>query len=135
MKQAYKWLAKVKNIVFLECIRLEIIMTVIYCYFEREMYKVLKFHMNNFSYFEISAFHVKVPHVKASKLNKRRGRILEEIRYLIIFHLIFMHNCLLIIRNNPAFCNRPVKLTLLGICCNNCKKSQFSFSSALLDHS
>ena len=44
-----------KIIVALECIRLDIIMTVIFCYLERENYKVLKFQINNFSYFEISA--------------------------------------------------------------------------------
>ena len=30
-------------------------MAVIYCYLEREIYKLLKFHTNNFFYFEISA--------------------------------------------------------------------------------
>ena len=30
-------------------------MAVIYCYLERENYKILKFLMNNFSYFVISA--------------------------------------------------------------------------------
>ena len=29
-------------------------MVIIYCYFERENYKVLKFHVNNVSDFEIS---------------------------------------------------------------------------------
>ena len=38
-----------KNIVVLGYKRLDIIMTVIYCYLERENCKVLKFNMNNLS--------------------------------------------------------------------------------------
>ena len=49
-----KW-NKYRNIVALEYVRLDIAMTVIYCYLEREKYKVLKFHINNSSYCEISA--------------------------------------------------------------------------------
>ena len=43
------------KIVVPEYIRVNIIMAVIYCYLERENYKILKFLMNNFSYFVISA--------------------------------------------------------------------------------
>ena len=39
----------------MEYIRIDIIMTVIYCYLQRENYKVLNFHMDKYSYFEISA--------------------------------------------------------------------------------
>ena len=38
-----------KNIEVLEYITLDIKITVIYCYLERENYNVLRFHMNNFS--------------------------------------------------------------------------------------
>ena len=54
MKKGIQKIEKWKNIVVLEYIRLDIIMTVIYCYLERENYKVLKFLLNNFTYFEIS---------------------------------------------------------------------------------
>ena len=47
---------KFKQVVVLEYIRLYITLVVIYRYLERENYKVLKFHVNNYSYFEISAF-------------------------------------------------------------------------------
>ena len=40
-----------KYLVVVEYVRLDIIMTVIYCYLERENYKVLKVDMNNFFYF------------------------------------------------------------------------------------
>ena len=52
VEQVYK---ERKNVIVLEYIRLDIIMTVIYFYLESENYKVLKFHVNNFSYFEVSA--------------------------------------------------------------------------------
>ena len=39
---------------------------VIYCYLEKENYKVFNFPMNNFCYFEISV----TPHLEVSKLNK-----------------------------------------------------------------
>ena len=55
MEQVCKQWTNGKSKVVLEYIRPDTIMTVIYCYFERENYKVLKFHMNNFSLFEISA--------------------------------------------------------------------------------
>ena len=54
-------------------------MAVIYCYLERENYKVLNFHMNNFPYFELSASLILVLHLKAKKLIKRRGGLLKEI--------------------------------------------------------
>ena len=54
MKKGIQKIEKWKNIVVLEYKRLDIIMTVIYCYLERENYKVLKFLLNNFTYFEIS---------------------------------------------------------------------------------
>ena len=54
MKKGIQKIEKWKNIVVLKYIRLDIIMTVIYCYLERENYKVLKFLLNNFTYFEIS---------------------------------------------------------------------------------
>ena len=54
MKKGIQKIEKWKNIVVLEYIRLDIIMTVIYCYLERENYKVLKFLLNDFTYFEIS---------------------------------------------------------------------------------
>ena len=44
-----------KKTVLLEYMRLNIIMAVINCYLERENYKVLKFHIDHFSYFQISA--------------------------------------------------------------------------------
>ena len=54
MEQVYEQWKNGKNTVVLEYIRLDITI-VIYCYLERENYKVLKFYMNNFSYFEINA--------------------------------------------------------------------------------
>ena len=48
-------------------------MTVIYCYLERKNYKVLKLHMNNFSYFETSASLFKEP-----LSNKRRTSKLQN---------------------------------------------------------
>ena len=53
IKQVYK-LWKLKYVVVLECIKLNIIMVVVYCYLKRKYYKFL-FHVNNYSYFEISA--------------------------------------------------------------------------------
>ena len=50
-----KYTKKRKNVIVLEHMRLDIIMAVIYCYLESENYEVLKLHVNNFSYFEISA--------------------------------------------------------------------------------
>ena len=45
-------------------------MVVTYCYLERENDKILKFHLNN--------------SLKALKLNKHRGCLLEEILYIEI---------------------------------------------------
>ena len=50
----YKYIYIYIYIVVLEYIRVDIIMTVICCYVERGNFKVLKFDINNFSYFEIS---------------------------------------------------------------------------------
>ena len=58
-------------------------MIVIFCYFQKENYKVLKIHLNNSSFFEISTSLYKAPHLKASKLNKCRWQLLEEIRYVL----------------------------------------------------
>ena len=58
-------------------------MIVIFCYFQKENYKVLKIHLNNSSFFEISTSLYKAPHLKASKLNKCRGQLLEKIRYVL----------------------------------------------------
>ena len=44
---------KKKNVVVLKYIRQDIMMVVIYCYLEKENYKVFKFPMNTFCYFEI----------------------------------------------------------------------------------
>ena len=44
-----------KKLVVLEYVKLDIMMVVVYCYLEREYDKVLKFQMNNFPFFEISA--------------------------------------------------------------------------------
>ena len=64
-------------------------MVVIYCYLEREKYKILKFNRNNSSYFKTSASPLKRPPVnkrrkysKALKLNKHWRRLLEEKLYL-----------------------------------------------------
>ena len=64
-------------------------MVVIYCYLEREKYKVLKFNWNNSSYFKTSASPLKRPPVnkrrkypKALKLNKHWGSLLEGKLYL-----------------------------------------------------
>lgn len=58
-------------------VRLCIIILALYCYFERENYKVLKFHVYNSSYFEISAAIQSALHLKASKLKKHQRRLLE----------------------------------------------------------
>ena len=55
---------------------------VIFCCFERSCQKVLKFHANNYSYFDINTYCQEEPHLRATKLNKLWGRIFEEIRYL-----------------------------------------------------
>ena len=52
---------------------------IIFCCFQKENYKVLKIHVNNSSFFEISTSLYKAPHLKASKLNMCRGQLLEEI--------------------------------------------------------
>ena len=54
-EQVYKQCKNAKNVLVLEYIRLDIIMTVIYSYLNRENYKVLKFHMKGFSYFVVTA--------------------------------------------------------------------------------
>ena len=41
-----------------EYARLYIVKIVFYCYLERENYRVLKSHVNNISYFEISVSHI-----------------------------------------------------------------------------
>ena len=62
-----------------------IIIVVIFCYLESENYKVLKFHVNNSSYFEksapplSSAAFQEALRLKASEFNKCQGRFLEEI--------------------------------------------------------
>ena len=61
MEQVYKqWINeknknknKQKNAVALKYIKQDIMMVVIYCYLEKENYKVFKFSRNNFCYFEI----------------------------------------------------------------------------------
>ena len=45
---------KILKVVVLGYVRLYMIMVVIYYYLERENYKVLKFHVNNYSYFEMN---------------------------------------------------------------------------------
>ena len=64
-------------------------MVVIYCYLEREKYKILKFNRNNSSYFKTSASPLKrLPvnkchkYPKALKLNKHWGCLLEKKLYL-----------------------------------------------------
>ena len=49
-------------------------------YFERIYDKVLTFNIVHFPNFEISASLLLAPHLTVSKFNKRRGRLLEEIR-------------------------------------------------------
>ena len=51
-------------------------MILIYYYLKRQNNKILKFHANNLSYFELSA----ILHLKASKLIKRQRHLLKEIR-------------------------------------------------------
>ena len=46
---------KILKVVVLGYVRLYMIMVVVYYYLERENYKVLKFHVNNYSYFEMNA--------------------------------------------------------------------------------
>ena len=66
-------------------------MVVIYGYLERINAKVSKFYLSNSSYFEVTYFEVSnyifrgrplisAPQLKAYKLNKRPGCLLEEIR-------------------------------------------------------
>ena len=63
-----------KKLVVLEYIRQDITMRVIYCCLDKENYKVFKFPVNNFCYFEIRDSLFKPPSNKrrtsASKLNK-----------------------------------------------------------------
>ena len=68
MEQVYKqWKKKQQQkAVILKYIRQDIMTVVIYCYLEKENYKVFNFPMNNFCYFEISV----APHLELSKLNK-----------------------------------------------------------------
>lgn len=65
MEQVNKQWKNGKAIAVLQYIRLYFIMAVVYCYLEKENYKVLKFHMNNFSYFETRATLHQAPHPKA----------------------------------------------------------------------
>ena len=48
IEQVYKLWQNGQNVVVPEYIRLDITMTVIYCYLGRENYNVLKFHMNSY---------------------------------------------------------------------------------------
>ena len=66
---------KKKLPVVLQYLRLYILKVVICCYLERVNCKVLKFHVNNFCYFGISASLFYAPHPKDSKLNKGVGRL------------------------------------------------------------
>ena len=50
MQTMKKW----KSLVVLEYLRLYILLVIIYCYLEKEKYKVLKSYVNIFSYLEIS---------------------------------------------------------------------------------
>ena len=45
---------KKKKLVVMDYISLDIIIVATYCYLQRKIYKVLKFQMNNSSYFKIS---------------------------------------------------------------------------------
>ena len=45
---------KILKVVVLGYVRLYMIMVVTHYYLERENYKVLKFHVNNYSYFEMN---------------------------------------------------------------------------------
>lgn len=56
-------------------------MVVIYRHFEINNGKVLKLYMNKSFYFEISPSFQIAAGSKASKLNKRRACLLEEIQY------------------------------------------------------
>ena len=51
-----------------------------YSYFERKNYKALAFNIVHFANFEISASLYLAPHIAVSEFNKRRRRLLEEIR-------------------------------------------------------
>ena len=57
---------------WLEYRRLYIIMVVIYCCLKKRKQKVIKFHVNYSSYFEISAFLFQAPHLNTLKLNKHQ---------------------------------------------------------------
>ena len=69
-----------RSAVIVEYIRLYVIIVGIYCYLEREIFKCLTFYVNNSFYFEMSASLVKEPHLKALKLQKCQGRLLEKIQ-------------------------------------------------------
>ena len=53
-------------------------------YFERKNDKVLTLNIAHFFNFEISTSLLLAPYLAISKFNKRRGRLLEEIRYLLV---------------------------------------------------
>ena len=53
MEQIFKQMKKTR--VVMDSIRLDIIIITIYCYLEREIHRVLKFHMKSSLYFEIRA--------------------------------------------------------------------------------
>ena len=55
MKQENRQSNNEKILLYLEIIRLYIIIIVVYDYLERKTDKISKCHMNSFSYFEISA--------------------------------------------------------------------------------
>ena len=70
-------------------------MIVNYYHLEKENNCVLKFHVDNYSYFEISPSLQKAPHLKALKLNMRQRQLLQEIQnvpVLIAVYIIWMIN-------------------------------------------
>ena len=56
LEQVYKEWINGKYIVGLEYMTLYVILTVIYCYLERESCKILKFYKSNFFYFQTIPF-------------------------------------------------------------------------------
>lgn len=71
---------------------LYIIIVVVYCYLERENYKVSKFRKNSFFYFKISAsFENRAQHSAA--LSGFERHLLEEIRYGLHWNIEKDSNC------------------------------------------
>ena len=66
-------------------------MVVSYCYLEIKNDKICKFHLNSYSYFQISAYLFQAPEFKASRLNKRRRLLLEEIWYIYTYINIYIY--------------------------------------------